>query len=68
MSNLNLKSIWIPIEILTDKELSNKEKTIYSIIIYLSKENNYYYLTKVKKPLQKNFNTLLKKSIVSKIM
>lgn len=27
MSNLNLKGIWIPIEILTDKKLSDKEKT-----------------------------------------
>ena len=26
MSNLNLKGIWIPIEILTDNKLSDKEK------------------------------------------
>ena len=26
MSNLNLKGIWIPIEILTDKKISDKEK------------------------------------------
>lgn len=26
MSKLNLKGIWIPIEILTDKKLSDKEK------------------------------------------
>ena len=45
MQNLNLKGIWIPIEILTDKKLSDKEKTIYAIIIYLSKENNYCYCT-----------------------
>ena len=45
MCNLNLKGIWIPIEILTDKKLSDKEKTIYAIIIYLSKENNYWYCT-----------------------
>lgn len=45
MSNLNLKGIWIPIEILTDEKLSDKEKIIYSIILYLSKENNYCYLT-----------------------
>ena len=45
MCNLNLKGIWIPIEILTDKKLSDKEKTIYAIIIYLSKENNYCYCT-----------------------
>lgn len=45
MSNLNLKGIWIPIEILTDNKLSDKEKYIYAIILYLSKENNYCYLT-----------------------
>ncbi len=45
MSNLNLKGIWIPIEILTDKKLSDKEKTIYAIIIYLSKENQYCFIT-----------------------
>lgn len=28
MSNLNLKGLWIPIEILTDKNLSDK-KSIY---------------------------------------
>ena len=45
MSNLNLKGIWIPIEILTNEKLSDKEKIIYAIILYLSKENNYCYLT-----------------------
>ncbi len=45
MSNLNLKGIWIPIEILTDEKLSDKEKIIYAIILYLSKENSYCYLT-----------------------
>lgn len=44
MSSLNLKGIWIPVEILTDKKLSDKEKTIYAIIIYLSKENQYCFL------------------------
>ncbi len=38
MSNLNLKGIWIPIEILTDNKLSDKEKAIYAIIFYLSKK------------------------------
>ena len=37
MANLNLKGLWIPIEILTDKNLSDKEKTILSIILFLSK-------------------------------
>ncbi len=40
-----MKGIWIPIEILTDEKLSDKEKIIYSIILYLSKENSYCYLT-----------------------
>lgn len=44
MSNLNLKGIWIPIEILTDDKLSDKEKIIYAIVIYLSKENQYCFL------------------------
>ena len=60
MSNLNLKGIWIPIEILKDEKLSDKEKIIYAIILYLSKENSYCYLTKVKYPLQQNFNTPIK--------
>ena len=45
MSNLNLKGIWIPVGILTDKKLSDKEKIIYAIVIYLSKENQYCFLT-----------------------
>lgn len=45
MSNLNLKGIWIPIEILTDDKLSDKEKTILSIILFLSKENNNCFCT-----------------------
>ena len=45
MSSLNLKGLWIPIEILSDKNLSDKEKHIYSIIMFLSKKNNYCYCT-----------------------
>lgn len=33
------KGIWIPYEVLVDKNLNDKEKMIYSMIIYLSKEN-----------------------------
>ena len=64
MSNLNLKGIWIPIEILTDEKLSDKEKIIYAIILYLSKENNYCYLT------NKTISELLNVSItqVSKLV
>lgn len=57
MSNLNLKGIWIPIEILTDDKLSDKEKIIYAIIIYLSKENQYCFLT------NKTINKLLNISV-----
>ena len=64
MSNLNLKGVWIPIEILTDEKLSDKEKIIYAIILYLSKENNYCYLT------NKTISELLNVSItqVSKLV
>ena len=64
MSNLNLKGIWIPIDILVDKKLSDKEKIIYAIILYLSKENSYCYLT------NKTISELLNVSItqVSKLV
>ena len=64
MSNLNLKGLWIPIEILTDKNLSDKEKHIYSIVMFLSKENNYCYCT------NSNISELLNISItqVSKLV
>ncbi len=45
MSNLNLKGIWIPIEVLTGKNLSDKEKMILAIILFLSKENNNCFCT-----------------------
>ncbi len=45
MSNLNLKGLWIPIEILTDKNLSDKEKYIYSLVIFLSQEKQYCFCT-----------------------
>ena len=64
MSNLNLKGLWIPIEILTDTNLSDKEKHIYSIIMFLSKENNYCHCT------NSNISELLNISItqVSKLV
>ena len=45
MANLNLKGLWIPIEILTDKNLSDKEKHIYSLVIFLSQEKQYCFCT-----------------------
>lgn len=64
VSNLNLKGIWIPAEILLDSKLSDKEKIIYSIIIFLSKEKQYCYCT------NKTFSELLNISItqVSKLI
>ena len=29
MSNLKIKGLWLPIEILTNKNLSDKEKTVF---------------------------------------
>ena len=34
------KGIWIPYEVLVDKDLNDKEKIIYSMILYLSNEND----------------------------
>ena len=34
------KGIWIPYEVLVDNNLNDKEKMIYSMILYLSKEND----------------------------
>lgn len=42
---INIKGIWIPFEILTNKDLSDKEKLIYSIILYFSKEKGYCSVT-----------------------
>lgn len=39
MKTQRLKGIWIPAEILLNKDLSDKEKIILSIILYLSEEN-----------------------------
>lgn len=33
-----MKGLWIPIEILLDEKLTNKEKIILSMILYLSDE------------------------------
>lgn len=42
---INIKGIWIPFEILINKNLSDKEKIIYSIILYFSREKDYCYIT-----------------------
>ena len=38
MATQKLKGLWIPAEILLNKELSDKEKMILAIILYLSEE------------------------------
>ncbi len=40
MLKSNLKGLWIPSEILLNKDLSDKEKIILSMILYLSDNNN----------------------------
>ena len=45
MKKLDLKGIWIPIKVLEDKNLSDKEKVIYSIILFLSKEKEFCFCT-----------------------
>ena len=37
MQENNLKGLWIPYEILTNEKLSDKEKYIYSLILFFSK-------------------------------
>ena len=38
MATQRLKGLWIPVEILLNKDLSDKEKIILSMILYLSEE------------------------------
>lgn len=45
MNKLDLRGLWIPAEILLDKKLSDKEKTILSMIMYLSKDKGYCFAT-----------------------
>ena len=45
MNKLDLRGLWIPGEILLDKKLSDKEKTILSMIMYLSKDKGYCFAT-----------------------
>lgn len=39
MTTQRLKGLWIPAGILLNKDLSDKEKIILAIILYLSEEN-----------------------------
>ena len=45
MQENNLKGLWIPYEILTNEKLSDKEKYIYSLILFFSKNDGYCTIT-----------------------
>ena len=45
MQENNLKGLWIPYEILTTENLSDKEKYIYSLILFFSKNDGYCTIT-----------------------
>ena len=40
MATQKLKGLWIPVEILLNENLSDKEKIILSMILYLSEETS----------------------------
>ncbi len=45
MQENNLKGLWIPYEILTNEHLNDKEKYIYSLILFFSKNVGYCTIT-----------------------
>lgn len=45
MNKLDLRGVWIPAEVLLDKKMSDKEKIILSMIMYLSKDKGYCFAT-----------------------
>ena len=45
MQENNLKGLWIPYEILSSEKLSDKEKYIYSLILFFSKNDGYCTIT-----------------------
>ena len=45
MDKSDLKGLWMPSEILINNKLSDKEKIILSMIIYLSKDKGYCFAT-----------------------
>lgn len=42
MNKLKLKELWIPAEVLLNEKLSDKEKIILSVILYLSDDKRYF--------------------------
>lgn len=45
MQENNLKGLWIPYEILSNENLNDKEKYIYSLILFYSKKDGYCTIT-----------------------
>ena len=45
MEKSDLKGLWMPSEILINNKLSDKEKIILSMIMYLSKDKGYCFAT-----------------------
>ena len=45
MATQKLKGLWIPVEILLNENLSDKEKIILSMVMYLSKDKGYCFAT-----------------------
>lgn len=45
MNKSDLKGLWMPSEILINNKLTDKEKIILSMIIYLSKDKGYCFAT-----------------------
>ena len=42
MANTNIKGIWLPIDILINSELNDKEKIVLSLILFFSREKGGY--------------------------
>ena len=47
-----LKGLWIPYEILTNENLSDKEKFIYSIILFFSKKDGVDAYTEIQERIK----------------
>ena len=41
MQSNNIKGVWMPIEILINENLSDKEKILYSLILFFSKTDGH---------------------------
>lgn len=61
MNKLDLRGVWIPAEVLLDKKLSDKEKIILFMIMYLSKDKGYCFAT------NNYFSVILNVTVVSSI-